>query len=384
MIDANTLRTIGGPIAAQLIPGWEVTWIVCTQAQIDTLIPGALAVCRAEDATPTRSLAKVYVVEDWPESESLTETLWHELTHAWISPLTQLIPDSNSAGSIMLEEQLVERMGKLLAKVPMNARLSMLRAVDRYAPRLRARIGALAPRARMGENMDAKEVLAAIVGQDEAKALSILTAWAAEQINSASGGDAAPTTEPAGDDTMPPPADTMPAKLPEEGAKPGDDAKKDDADMARKRARAALAVSEIEAMAADQLKAAKGSIVDGLRARLPGHTGLPGIEAKIAKAKTYADAKEIAEIAESMGGGVQRARSGVEHQGVPAHAGAGGAAVPADQLAKEGFGAAWIANYQADHAKDPKLAAHGLTVARARLAPNASPWMGSAPAGGAK
>jgi hypothetical protein len=388
MIDTSTLQRVGGPIAAQLIPGWEVTWIVCTQAQIDTLIPGALAVCRAEDATPTRSLAKVYVIDNWPESESLAETLWHELTHAWISPLIQLIPDSNSAGSIMLEEQLVERMGKLLAKVPTNARLSMLRAVDRYVPRLRARISALAPRARSGGRMDPKligEALDALIAGDTAKCAEILK----QLVTAAAGGDApAPATEPDGDEaTMPPPADAMPAKLPEEGAKPGaGDPKKDDADMARTRARVTRAVSEIEAIAADQLKSAKSAIVEGLRARLPGHTGLPGIEAKIAKAPTYAAAKDIAEIAESMGGGVQRARSGADHQAMPDPVGAGGAAVPSDQLAKEGFAPAWIANYEADHKRDPKLAAHGLTVARARMAPNASPWLPSAPAqvGGAK
>jgi hypothetical protein len=382
VIDLAHLRSVGDPIAKEYLPGWDVRWVLCTQEQIDTLVPGALAVCRAKDATPTRSIAICYVIADWPASEKLAETLWHELTHAVVSPLIALIPES--AASIMLEEQIVERIGKVLARIPMGARRAVIKSINECAPRLRARVSALAPRARSGgTKMDPIDLIIAAVeaaanADDPKQAINDLLA----KVKAMKGGGPAP--ESTGEETPMPDANTPPpAKLPAEGAEKDPAA---DPEMARLRGRMKADAAELATIKNDALATAKSGLVDTLRARLPGHTGLAATEAKILRATTYQGAKDIAEIAIDMGGGATRARSGVGVGSAPDTTKASGEpAVAASALAAEGFAPAWIANYERDHVKDPKLAAHGLESARARMKPNASPWLPATPAsGGAK
>ena len=82
----TALQTEVDRIASQLLPGWRVEVVERSREQIDKLIPGSLAVC---DPLPERSMATVYVLQPWPARESLAETLWHELTHAALSPITR-------------------------------------------------------------------------------------------------------------------------------------------------------------------------------------------------------------------------------------------------------------------------------------------------------
>ncbi|HSN15382.1 MAG TPA: hypothetical protein VLT61_12175 [Anaeromyxobacteraceae bacterium] len=287
------LDALLGPIVSALIPGWTVTseW----KAADKMPVAGALAVC---EPTPTRSLAHVSVLAPWPEGESLPETLWHELTHALLSPLTALVEDS--AGAVMVEEPIVERLGNLLATLPARARAAVVRAVETYTPRLRARISARAPLAR-GGSMDAKEVLAAITGQDEGKALEILTGWVAEQINAATGGGG--PAEPDGDE---PTGDPMAKDKPPVPPKPGDGAPPPAGDAAARArlaldgelARARAVRAELETMVGDMRKSRVDDLITSLRARLPsGHKGLAATEKDILAAKTYQEAKQIHDLA---------------------------------------------------------------------------------------
>lgn len=212
-------------------------------------------------------------------------------------------------------------------------------------------------------------------------------------VKAASGGAAAPTDAP-------PPGDAAKVEVPTDAA-PGAPAAKTNAGppppmgdartAARKgaevetqeQARARVALTEIETIAKDQRAAAKDGLVSNLRARLPGHTGLPGIEKRVLAAPTYERAKEIADTAIEMGGGVDRARSGVETGAAPVDAG-GSAACPftAAQLEAQGLSAVLSAEIVAQYAipkVGPELAKQSLHHARARLNPSASPWMPVAP-----
>lgn len=407
------IAAIGDPIVAGLLPGWGITWIVCAAEEMP--ISGALAVCRPiEDATPTRRLAQVYVLRDWPDGEDLAETLRHELTHAWISPLVALIPDSDAA--VMLEEQLVEQMGKYLGTLGGRARAAVARAAgdalgllgalgvesvawQSAAMRMRARMSALAPAAPGGTKaMMSPEVvkaaLEALKGGNGEAAIEVLTQLLTE---AASGGAEMPpesTPEPpaemAGKDPAPPAPGAKPGASPPppmEGrlaARKGAPVSTETNDAKRAR----LAREEIEAIAADERTDAKERIVDRLRARLPGHTALPGIEKRILAATSYDRAKEIAETAIEMGGGTPRARSGVEHRETPAPAATGSTPSPyvVKDLVAEGLSEALAEEIVAQHAipvHGPRLAADTLGAARARLNPGASKFMPKTPVNGA-
>jgi hypothetical protein len=213
------------PIAAALLPGWEITCEALSSEAMDQIIPGALAIC---SPIPTRSIAHVRVVTPWPPNESLEETLWHEITHGALSPLTALIGDE--PGAIMVEEQIVERLGKLLAKIPLAARLAVARAINTFAPAaMRARLSASAGRSRArGGSMDPetiKQLIEAIKAQDGEAALAICEKALLDQ---ATGGAAVPEpTEPDGDEAAklgegePPMNDDPKAKPAGAGASPG-------------------------------------------------------------------------------------------------------------------------------------------------------------------
>ncbi len=350
------LPALLAPIAAALLPGWTVT---CALRAPDAMpMLGALATC---SPTPTRSIAHVDVVDPWPEGESLAETLWHELTHALLSPLTALIPASD--GAIMVEEQAVERLGVLLSKLAPMARAAVLRGVDTYggAP-LRARISALAPRAR-GGTMDPKlitEALDALIAGDAAKCAEML-----KGIIAGAAGAAPAATEPDGDEAaklagkepVPPAPPGAPAAAPPPAAKmPGAD------DAAARKAR--LYLVDIERMHAGALPAAKATLVTSARARL---ALTPATEKRIMAAPTFAEAEAILAIVEEAGGGAQRARSGVEHDAAPDTTGGAFTGEPADKLIAEGLDAQWIARYQAI-GKEQGAEAAALSLTRGREA----------------
>lgn len=212
----------------------------------------------------------------------------------------------------------------------------------------------------------------AIEKGDAAKALEILkglivsaasgaepeAAPASEQMEA---GYAAKTAEPGMENAEPaPPMQARPA------ARKG--APIVDQETARARKEAQAYRDETKAIADDERALAKDRIVDRLRARLAGHTGLPAIEKRVLAAPDYQTAKTIADIALEMGAGAteQRARSGVEH-GSAAPDLAGQPAVSAADLAKEGFDQTWIADYQRIHRRDPAAAAAELEGGREHL-----------------
>ncbi|MEI8256525.1 MAG: hypothetical protein WCJ30_12705 [Deltaproteobacteria bacterium] len=269
-------------------------------------IPGALALCYP---TPTRSLARLVIADPWPDSEDMAETIAHELVHAALSPLTALIESSDAA--IMIEEQAVENIGKALASVSPGLARSMASAVEKYAPRLRARIGALAPRARSeGKNMDPKlisEALDALIAGDAAKCAELLKGI----IAAAAGAEA---TEPPGSESPMPDADA-PAKLPEAVPAPA-------APMPGAKAR----VSEFDAETVRARLAATSLTASAIRARL--HevrtvdcvTLSPATEKRIMAAHTIEAAESILEtVRETLAAnpGAMRARTGTRPPGAP-------------------------------------------------------------------
>jgi hypothetical protein len=386
----EALAAIGAPIAAQLLPGWGVEWIPCTQDQIDQLVPGALAVC---DPTPTRELAKVYVVTPWPQGESLGETLWHELTHALLSPLTALV--EQSSGAVMTEERIVERLGVLLNRLPMSARRAVVGGVTKWAPRLRARISARAPLARGGQ-MDPKlvqEALDALIeeGGGDSKCAQILKGL----IASAASGGQAPHAEPDGDEgamAAPLPAEGREgaAPPPMDGAKPGDGSEGYDGRRARKEMnvtpdqKRARQAQEDDAITAFRRERATDELVAHVRGRLPGHSGLPAIERRILAAPDFLSAKAIADMAIEFGGypSAQRARSGVEHSASPTD-GASPPPFSAADLVKEGIPQALAEEIVQQHRANPKLAASSLHHARARISAGTNPFLPKTGANGA-
>ena len=354
------LEAAGGPIAAGLLPAWRVTWVLLSQEEIDALdpdLPGPnLAVVKS---LPERRMATVHVVNPLPDGESLSETLHHELGHAWIAPFTSQLPATQA--SVMLEEQLVETLGVYLASLAppaaATARRALARVVNRYAPppalraRVAAKISASAPTAARGGSMDGKQVLAAIAGQDEAAALKILNDWAAEQLASAGHPGAA---EPDGDEAAVLAAGGDPAAMPQKppagppaAAKPGAPPPPPPGTPADDAARtAARLVDDLTRMHSAQLPGAKEGIV--LRARARGLNLTPATEKRIMAASTFEAAEGVLAIVEEAGGGATtRARSGVEHIAGPDAAEATPKGEPEEKLVSEGFPAEWIGRYRA-------------------------------------
>ena len=355
------LEATGGPIAAGLLPAWRVTWVLLSQEEIDALdpdLPGPnLAVVKS---LPERRMATAHVVNPFPDGESLSETLHHELGHSWISPFTSQLPATQA--SVMLEEQLVETLGVYLASLAppaaATARRALARVVDRYAPppalraRVAAKISASAPTAARGGSMDGKQVLAAIAGQDEAAALKILNDWAAEQLAAAGHPGSA---EPDGDEAAAmPAAGGDPAAMPQKppagppaAAKPGAPPPPPPGTPADDAARtAARLVDDLKRMHSAQLPGAKEGIV--LRARARGFNLTPAIEKRIMAAPTFEAAEGVLAIVEEAGGGTTtRGRSGVEHIAGPDAAEATPKGEADDKLISEGFPAEWIGRYRA-------------------------------------
>lgn len=293
----SDLEQIGKPIADALVPGWRIEWRWCSQEELDAIIPGAMAIC---STTPTRSMALVRVLSPWPASESLAETLWHELAHAALSPLTSLIPEND--GATMIEEQIVERFGVLLSQLTPGLARVVSKAIRTFAaPRVAARISAHAkPRARRGEKMDPnlmKKALELIAAGDAAGALALLT----EIVAAAAAGG-----EPAA-----PASDAPPGEAPMGAAPaPASDGteKKDDAPMARQNARAKSAADSI-VKSAIRARIYESRTSDGLAIAAE-------VEKRILAAPSIEDAEAIIatvrETMEATGGTSSRARSGAK------------------------------------------------------------------------
>lgn len=368
MID---IRATVARFGSLLVPGWGVSIVRLAPERMP--IKGALAVC---DPTPTRELLRLYIVEPWPENEDLAETIAHEMTHGMISPLTALL--GNNPHAIMTEERIVERLGKVLATVPVGQARAMARAVQRYAPQLRARlkISSLATRARDGGKnmMDAgmvKAALDAIESGDSDKCKELLKALIAAEVTE---GEA---MEGAGEE-MAQMAEGAPA--PEAGGAPPMDA--------RMVARMKRTSDELELIAKDARASGKKLLIDGLRARLGEHTGLPAIEKRINAATDYRAAKMIADIAADLApaDGAQRARSGLTVKGAPADASGMGIEPPHSiaDLVKEGLPAQFAQEFHATFKVNPDQAMAELNGARARLAQRVNPWAPTTGANGAQ
>lgn len=298
----DDLRAIGDPLAAEMIPGWRVEWRWVDSSEIG----GALAMV-SPDAK--REMATIKVAPH-PAGEDVGETIAHELTHATLRPLVELIPESPA--SIGIEERIAERIGVLIARLwrsaPARAR-AVIRALRADLPtitgaRARARIAALAHRRARGDSMDPIDLILAAVeaaaGADDPKEALTALLGKVRAIKDGSSG-----AEPDGDD---PPGDPM-AKDPLAPAKPGDapppPAGGDmrarvaafDADAARARA----ARIELERILADSRTGAVANLITSLRARLPsGHKGLVAVEKRILAAGDYGAAKMIHDLAIEM------------------------------------------------------------------------------------
>lgn len=361
------LAVLGAPIAAALLPGWRIRWVPVTREEMDegpAACPGALA---CVSPLPERQLATVRVVLPVPAGESLAETLWHELTHVLLSPLTALIPAND--GVVMLEEHAVERLSVLLSQLPMAARRAVVGAVERWAPRLRARIAARAPLAR-GGTMDPKmvtEALEALIGGDSEKCAEILKGMIAQAA-----GGTPPATEPDGDEGANAPDEVPPmdAKAPRPPAAGPSPAPTTPAEPAAARTSSRLAAVDGEHTRARKAADAATSIAVRARLREIRQDGIKlptNLETELAKMVDL-DAFErrvgdlLAGRALAAPGGT-RARAQAEGGGPVQHGGAPppneepAPPVDADTLRAEGATDQFIANYAAMAKSNPSVGA---------------------------
>jgi hypothetical protein len=356
------IKAIGEPLAARMLPGWTINWILCKSDDIG----GALAMVFP---TPKRQIATIKIAPH-PPGESIAESIAHELTHAVLSPLTGLIEYSEAA--VMVEEPIAERLGKLLAQLPTGLARAVSNALKRprtTSQRIRARISVIATSQRKrGNNMVSKDTimnaLEALKSGDAAAATDVLAAILAEMVG---GGEPDGDEQPAAgkDPQQDPVAEQQPmGKDPMAYRKPIVDA----------RARAAL--SEIEMIQKDARQEAKERLVVKLRESLPeDHSGLSAIEKKIMNAKDYATAKDYAELVLATGGGSSRSNSGTKAGTAKTRESAQRGASD-DEMKALGCSAEWIKNYREEYAKDPKGAEAMLDGVRARQTSNVNPWKG--------
>lgn len=137
----DAVKRMVATIAGALIPGWELEFVFA-ESMAET--GGALAYCIPQ---PRREKAKI-VIAPHPPDESLRETIAHELGHAWVSPLVELIEPSEAASTI--EEVLIERFSKFAAAHPglVGALARVTKNPRTTHPIVRKRISALASRRR--------------------------------------------------------------------------------------------------------------------------------------------------------------------------------------------------------------------------------------------
>lgn len=300
-------------------------------------------------------------------------TVAHELFHCVVADALE-----DGVLTIPAEERIVETAAQAMVRSEgLDVRV-MARAVRALPSALRARVVASAGQRARGGQMDGKQVLAAIAGQDEAAALKILEQWAAEQIAAAAGG-ASVHVEPDGDEA----AKIETPSGPSEGDMAIEEARRAkgavmDQDKARARKaadEAEKAAEEIKAMAEAARPAAKEGLVVGLRARL-GSSFTPAAEAEIMAAPSFTEAKALAVFAEKLlggnGVGTTRARSGVEHE--IRQQPSTDAMPTVDALRTEGFTDSWLTGYTSALRSGPDVAKafleQGRASTRARKAQN--------------
>lgn len=296
--DLPTISALVRRLGAKLVPGWTTT---CELAPSVEANQGALAMVYS---TPERQLAHV-VVAPHPPGESIEESVAHELTHALLSPLTSLLDWSPAA--VMLEEQIVERLGKLLATAP----AAMSRAVTRAlanprtkTPVLRQRISALATRRRNVERNrtmpDANKLaeLAMKAGEMGGRedVPEDVRALLQELVAALAGGGAAPESEaPMRDDK------------PEDG-KPEPPMREEDMPEAmRAQYRTMRRAAQMSLESSIRLRIQELRTVDRLAIT-------PDVEARLRKAKSVEDFEDRLELVRASLGSVteqQRKRSGV-------------------------------------------------------------------------
>jgi hypothetical protein len=298
--DLATVTAIVKEIAAQLIPGWQVT---CELAPSVEANQNALAMVWP---TPERQLAHV-VVAPHPPHESLRESLAHELTHALLAPLTKLIEWSPAA--VMIEEQIVERLGKIIAGAPTGTARAMMRALQHprtNSPTIRKRISALAVgrRNETRKRMEPKALAAlAMEGGALTAAENPDPAAMADFIKRvvealASGGDAGPGSAPMREDK------------PEDGKGAPPMREEEVPEAMRAQYRTMQRTTSMSLGSAVRLRIHELRTVDKLDIT-------PAIEAMLRKAKTVEDFEEKLDLVKaSLGASTeQRKRSGTEPDG---------------------------------------------------------------------
>lgn len=138
--DLPTVKALVDRAACELLPGWDVT---------TELVPSVNAIggLACVTAVPERRIARVQVAPH-PPGEDVWETICHEMTHGVLSPLTQLV--EYSPALVMIEEQIVELLGKIIARggVMAQAVVRALRKPRTPSNVIRKRITALATRRR--------------------------------------------------------------------------------------------------------------------------------------------------------------------------------------------------------------------------------------------
>ncbi len=194
--DLQTVTSCVIGLAQKLIPGWTVTVELAPSIEANQ---GALALVYS---TPERQMAHV-VVAPHPPTESLEESIAHELTHSVLSPLTKLIEWSPAA--VMIEEQIVERLGKIIATAPAAMARAMAKALQNprtNSPTVRKRISALAigRRNETRKRMDSKALAALAMEGGQIAAMEGLPSEAADWIKRAveamAGGGEGPVSTP--------------------------------------------------------------------------------------------------------------------------------------------------------------------------------------------
>lgn len=275
-------------IAGALIPGWSLD-IVFADSMQDT--GGALAYCIPQ---PRREQAKI-VIAPHPPDERLEETIAHELGHAWVSPLVELIEPSEAA--ITIEEVLIERFSKFAASHPglVGALARVTRNPRTNSAIMRQRISALAPgrlgkgKRRMMTAEQAQKALDALVAGDSEAAMAVLKEMIAGAM---SGGDEGPKSAPMRE---------------EDPAKPDPQMREDEVPEAMRtqyRTMARVASSSFESM--KRLAIHELRTVDKLDLT-------PAIESRLRKARTPEDFEErVSLVRETLGSGETRKRSGVK------------------------------------------------------------------------
>jgi hypothetical protein len=338
----ESVKAMVATIAGALIPGWELEFVFAdSMAQTG----GALAYCIPQ---PRREKAKI-VIAPHPPDESLRETIAHELGHAWVSPLVELIEPSEAA--ITIEEVLIERFSKFAASHPglVGALARVTRNPRTKSAIVRQRISALATgrigkgKHRMMTAEQAQKALDALVAGDSEAAMAVLKEMIAGAM-SGGGGD--------GPESAP-----MREEAPEGKPAP------------------AMREEEVPAPMREQYRRARTAnasmLKDTIRLRLHTARTVDGItldaetERDLSKAATIEQFdREFRLVTRQAAKGGERTR---QRSGVVAEETVGGSAMKFDDLIKEGIPAQQARDLVELSAKNRAAADAELSGARIRL-----------------